>query len=277
MATLIDMESRFREYLEDYRQKHEINEDTMEEIAPELYLRWLDIAQDAFDGKSPSAYFGSFSGADLVMMLGQYFLSELQIPGVLLGRIADTREETFPFVYALLRNYEGDRNDEFKALLVALIEEMDMPHPYAQYIEVIEGAAEGNDFSEACVDALKGSGDEVKEVLIEAYERTEGEYAAECFLDILSDLPYDARVFAHVLDRFICSTDKRAFYASCLGKLGNDKALPYLEDALRQESISYFDFVSIRNALEELGGIVDIERDFTGDRDYEALSDMEGK
>ena len=277
MATLIDMEGRFREYLSSYRQKHDIDEDVMEEIAPELYLRWLDLPMEEMDGKSPNEYYKSFSASDLVMLLGQYFFSELQIPGTLLGRIADTKEESFPFVHALLQNYEGERGDEFRAILVELIEEMEMPHPYDYYIGVINGADVGNDFSEACVDALKGSGDTVKETLVEAYERADREYARECFLDILADLSYDERVFAHALDKFIYTTDRRAFYASCLGKLGNDKALPYLEDALREEGISYFDYVSIRNALEELGGEVNIERDFSGDKDYDALSDMEEK
>jgi len=277
MATLIDMESRFRDYLSGYRQKHEMDEDVLEEIAPELYLRWLDMPMEELNGKSPNEYFEGLSASDLVMLLGQYFLSELQIPGALLGCIVDTKEETFPFVQALLQNYEGEHDDEFKAILVELIEEMEMPHPYAYYIGVIEAAEEGNDFSEACVDALKSSGDTVKETLVEAYERAESEYSSECFLDILSDLPYDERVFAHVLDKFIYTADRCAFYASCLGKLGNEKAVPYLEDALRQEGLSYFDYESIRNALEELGGEVNIERDFTGDKDYDALSDMEEK
>jgi hypothetical protein len=277
MATLIDLECRFRDYLGTYRQKHDIDEDVLEEIAPELYLRWLDLPMTELGGKSPNAYFESFSGGDLVTLLGQYFFSELQIPGALLGRIVDTKEETYAFVNTMLQNYEGEHGDEFKTILLELIEEMEMPHPYAYYIGEIEAAEEGNDFTEACVDALKGSGDTVKEILVEAYERAEAEYARECFLDILSDLPYDERVFAHVLDKFIYSVDRRAFYASCLGKLCNDKALPYLEDALRQEGLSYFDYVSIRNAVEELGGEVNIERDFEGDKDYDALSDLEEK
>lgn len=275
MAKLIDMEARFREYLSGYRKKHEIDEELMEEIAPELYLRWLDLPMEELEGKSPNEFYASTSGGDLVVLLGEYFFSKLQIPGALLGSIVDAKEESYPFVCALLQNYEGEHSDEFKAMLVELIEEMEMPHPYEYYIGVIEGEADGDHFSEACVDALKGSGSAVKDALMAAYERAEAEYARECFLDILSDLTYDERVFAYVLDKFLYTTDKHAFYASCLGKLGNEKALPYLEEVLRQEGLSYFDYVSIRNALEELGGEINIERDFVGDEDYDVLSDME--
>lgn len=272
MPKLIDFESLFHDYLHEYRDKHEMGEDVLEEIVPELYLRWLEKPLPELDNQSPCSYFDAVSGADLVMLLGHYFFSELQVPGALMGRIADTREETYPFVQSMLQNYEGERGDEFRAILVQLIEEMEMPHPYGYYIGVIAGTAEGNDFSEVCVDALKGSGDAVKEALVTAYEDAQSEYAADCFLDILSDLAYDERVYGYALDKFIYNTDKRAFYASCLGKLGNEKALPYIEDALRQEGITYFDYISMRNVVEELGGEVDIERDFTGDNDYDALS-----
>ena len=52
--------------------------------------------------------------------------------------------------------------------------------------------------------------------------------------------------------------------------------MPALEEALRQEDIRYFDYISIKNALEELGGEVDLERDFSGDKDYDSLIDMGG-
>ncbi len=275
MSKLIDFEEMFHEYLHGYMHQHEISEDVMEEIVPELYLRWLDMPQESLGGKSPNGYFEGMGSGDLVMLLGQYFFSELQVPGPLMGRIADTKEETFPFIHALLKKYTGERSDEFKAVLVALIGEMEMPHPYEYYIEVISAETEGNDFSEACVDALKGAGGELREALIEAYESAAGEYAKDCFLDILSDMPCDERVYSLVLEKFLYCEGKRAFYASCLGKLGNEAALPYLEEALREDSLSYFDYVSIRDALEELGGEAGIERDFTGDKDYEALSDME--
>lgn len=275
MQTLINFEILFRDYLTEYRQKHVIAEDVLDEIVPELYLRWLEKPLDELDGKSPCGYFEDISGAELIMLLGQYFLSDMQIPGALMSHIADTKEHTFPFVYSLLQNFEGERADEFKAILVQLIEEMEMPHPYEYYISVIAGSAESGDLSEACADALRSSGNAVKDMIVEAFENASGEYAEDCFLDVLVDLPYDERVYANVLDKFVCSGSKRAFYASCLGKLGNEKALPYLEEALRQDSLAYFEYISIKNALEELGGEVDLERDFAGDKDYDSLIGME--
>jgi hypothetical protein len=275
MAQLIDFESRFKAYLAAYRGKHELDEDMMEEIAPELYLRWIEAPMDELGGKSPCEYFDGISGADLIMLLGQYFFSDYKIPGLLLGRISDAPEETYPFVISLMKNYTGERSDAFRALLVEIIEEMEMPHPYDYDIDVIAGETEGIDFSEACVEALKASGDAQRDMLMAAFEQARQQYAQDCFLDILSDMPFDERVYNFALERFLYSEGKRAFYASCLGKLGSESALPHLEAALRQDSLTYFDYTAIKNAFEALGGEVDIERDFTGDKDYDALANRE--
>jgi hypothetical protein len=88
-------------------------------------------------------------------------------------------------------------------------------------------------------------------------------------------MPFDERSYELVLEKFLYSETNKAFYASCLGKLGSEKALPYLEEALRYDGIKYFDYVSIKNAVEALGGEVMIDRDFSGDKDYESLIKME--
>ena len=57
----------------------------------------------------------------------------------------------------------------------------------------------------------------------------------------------------------------------CFIDRGNAEAVSHLEEALRNDDTVYYDYMAIKNALEELGGEVTIERDFSGDCDYEAL------
>ncbi len=274
MMMLIDFEQKFSEHLKEYEQKNILDDDKLEEIAPDLYLSWLDSPKDWLSGKSPKSYFKAFDAPGLIESLGSYILSDIAIPGVLLNRIADTKEETHPFLISLLKNYEGDKSDEIKTIVVRLIEEMDMRHPYDYYIETIAFSDTGNDFTEACAQELKESGADYKNKILIAYEKSNNDYSSNCFLDILTDLPYDERTYSHVLDKFLYSADKKAFYASCLGKLGNDKAIPFLEEAIKQEDIVYYDYISIKNAIEELGGEINIDRDFSGDKDYESLKNM---
>ena len=66
------------------------------------------------------------------------------------------------------------------------------------------------------------------------------------------------------------------FTPAALGKLGYADAMPYLEEALRENNIGYFDYTAIKNAVEELGGEVTIDRDFSGDSDFESLKKTGG-
>ena len=175
---------------------------------------------------------------------------------------------------ALLKNYEGEKSGKIKITVIRLIEEMDMRQPHDLYIDAIAAASEESDFTEVCAKELKDSGETQLDSILAAYEHADNPYAADCFLDILTDLPYDERTYHFALDRFLYGDTGKAFYASCLGKIGNEDAIPYLEGALKEEDIPYFDYVSIKNALEELGGEISIERDFTGDKDYESLKNI---
>jgi len=274
---LIDFGHKFAHYLDAYIQNHHIEEDELDDITPDLYLEWLDMPQDWLNGVSPNAYFREMDPVTLVKTLGQYMLSDITLPGPLLNRIADLREDTYPLLISLLKNYSGENEDKIRTIVVKLIEEMDMEHPYLYYIDMIAQTCEKNEFSEACVDELRNAGPEYLETVMNAFEQAQNAYAMDCFLDILTDLPYDERTYNYVIERFLLSDSQKAFYAQCLGKIGNPQALPSLEEALRQEDIRYFDYMAIRNALEELGGEADIERDFTGDKDYDSLIDLENK
>lgn len=272
---LIDYEQKFREYLTEYKHENEVEDEKLEELAPELYLAWLESPKDWLAEKSPKEYFQSFDAVALIKELGEYILSDITLPGVLLNRIADTKQETYPFIVSLLKNYDGEKSDQIKTIVVRLIEEMDMLHPYELYIQAIADANEKSDYSEACAQELKNAGEEQKESVIAAYEASKNNYVADCFLDVLTDLPYDDRTYQFALEKFLYSDSQKAFYANCLGKLGNDQALQYMIDELKSEDTVYFDYISIKNALEELGEEVDIERDFSGDKDYESLKNVE--
>jgi hypothetical protein len=268
---VIDFEAKFAAYLHEYNKKKALSDEALDEAAPLLYLKWLDTKKPWLDDKSPVAYFKSFDAPKLIELLGGYIISDLTLPGVLLNEIADTKEQTYPYLITLLKNYDGKENEVVKRTIVRLIEEMDLAHPYDYYIDVITSADEQNDFIEACVQELKNSGVAYIERLIEEYERAKNTYVSDCLLDVLCDISFDDRVYQFALEKFLYTETKKAFCASCLGKLGNADAVVHLEESLRDEETGYYDYMAVKNALEELGGQVTIDRDFSGDSDYEAL------
>ena len=272
---MIDFEAKFANYLKAYEKKHSLTDERLEKVAPELYLAWLEKPKKWLKGKSPVEYFAEFDAPALIEQLGKYIISDATLPGVLLNRIADDKDETYPYLINLLKKYNGEKQSRIKHIIVRLIEEMDFAHPYEYYIEAISQAEEKNEFTESAAEELKNSGSAYLEQIIDAYGKASNRYVSDCLLDILCDICRDRRVYQFALDKFLYNDSGRAFYASCLGKLGHEDAMPYLEEALREEGIGYFEYTAIKNAVEELGGEVTIDRDFSGDADYESLKKPE--
>lgn len=268
---MIDFEAKFAAFLHSYKKKMAPTDEEFDEVAPELYLKWLDSKKSWLDGKSPVEHFKAFDAPKLIELLGAYIISEVSLPGVLLNEIADTKEQTYPYLITLLKNYDDIKSTEVKKTIIRLTEEMDMAHPYDYYIDVIAAADEKDDLVETCVKELKNSGEDYIEKMIQQYEQAMNSYVSDCFLDVLCDVSFDGRVYQFALEKFLYSETNKAFYASCLGKLGNADAISHLEEALRDEDTVYYDYMAVKNALEELGGEVEIERDFSGDNDYETL------
>jgi hypothetical protein len=98
----------------------------------------------------------------------------------------------------------------------------------------------------------------------------------ETFLDVLTMLPFDERTYELAVNMFETRTERTALYASYLGKLGDPRALLYLEKAVNERNLNYLDFIEVRNAIEELGGDAPSASDFAGDPFYEMMRAMEG-
>lgn len=64
---------------------------------------------------------------------------------------------------------------------------------------------------------------------------------------------------------------RRGFWASWATERGIDP----LRALLAQSDLSYFEYMEIRNAIEELGGDAGPEREFYGDPDYEYMRNLE--
>ena len=274
---MFDFEKKFTEYLTEFLEGNDFKDGEIEEMIPELYEKWLKTPADWLCGKTPGSYYKDYGAAELTEEVGKYVFSGMAVPDILIDGIYEKKEAVYPYLISLLLNYEGEKSGELKAAVVNIIGDIGLAHPYEYYIGVISGSSEPGDFPEACVMELKETQGMYIDRLIEAYESAESDYALDCFLDILTVLPYDERTYSYALEKFLFSESKKEFYASCLGKLGNPDALPFLEEEISRGDISYYEYEALRNAIEELGGEVTVERDFEGDKDYESMMREWGK
>ena len=57
-------------------------------------------------------------------------------------------------------------------------------------------------------------------------------------------------------------------------RLGDARAVEPLKTAMQAPNLRYGDYLAMRDAAESLGAILDVEREFYGDQDYELMRTM---
>jgi hypothetical protein len=66
-------------------------------------------------------------------------------------------------------------------------------------------------------------------------------------------------------------------HASYLAAYGDERALPFLYERIRDESIGFVEFQELKYAIEALGGEYNEERDFSKDKDFVAVESAKSK
>lgn len=250
----------------------------MAEIVPELYEKWLEGGKKWLDGKSPCEYFEQINDMQIYLsMLIEYIRQDKKPPEPLLDCIADSAETEYNALVNILKIDEADEITEselsdVKAQIVQILSEAGAETPEALYVDMLLNMQEECELGEEIVLALKNGADEG--AILNAFRRSEG-YARMCFADILSEYVGSARAADAIIEEFQHSEENTAFLADCLGKLGDERAIPYLEDAMKDSELDYFVYTAIKNAVEQIKGEEIADADFSGDELYELLKNME--
>lgn len=273
---IINFDRHFEAYLAAWIQAHadtyKNNVDRMEEKMPEVYMRWLNTPADWLDGHAPGTYFAQYDDAQaLVAWLRAYVQQRTPVPDQLLERITDLGGSAQAHLMALL---DESTPMELQLMAISLLGEMDSREPLPLYVRRIARRAAQDEFSDMATEALGAMGAHaVAPILAAIDEATDA--GRESFLDILCNFPGDERIYALARDMFLTHPGRRALFASFLGKLGDARAIPVLQEAMADPALSYLDYIELRNALEALGGDAPAERAFDGDPFYESLRSLE--
>ena len=271
----IDFDAYFGKYAENWiaenRSKYK-NMDEMEEEMPELYLRWLNAPADWLNGKTPGEYFSQYNDpAELVDILRAYNAQSVSVPDLLLERIVELGEGAVEPLMALA----GERRDRALTLTALnLLIELGSERPLDLCLDIIAESEAQNELTEVASELLSNLGSRVVDPIIALMPKAK-KAAQEAFLDVLCNFPGDERIYNYTIDAFKRSYDRRALFASYLGKLGDERAIDTLRDALELSDLNYLDYIEIVNAIEALGGEVTESRDFNGDPYYESLKKMQ--
>ena len=271
MFKCIDFDERFADFTSQWMKDHAKeyrNFDAMEADMPRVYMAFLNTPAKWLDGVTPGAYFTQFEDAkDLVDWLQAYCEKEVPVPDLLLDQIQAVGKPCEKRLVALLKDEDAD--EEAKMTAIGLLRDMESTAPKMLYIEWQMNRAVQDDLCDNALESLTAMGKPVVQPLLEALPRANAA-GQEAMLDVLANYPGNEQVFKLALRLFKENPTRRALFASYLGKLGDDRALPELIAAANDDRVTYIDFIELRNAIEQLGGVCP-EREFDDDPTYQAL------
>lgn len=273
----INFDKEFERYVTQWMKDHAKeyrNYDEMEAAMPEVYDRFLDTPVNWLGGMKPGEYFTQFdNGKQLVNWMEDYYKQRIPVPDMLMNRIAELGLEAEDALMQLLSKERATR--EMQMAAVTLLREIDSTAPMQQYIDWQIARQEGEDeLADNALDSLDSMGEKAVAAMRAALPRASQD-GQEALLTLLANYPGDESVFQTAMALFRSRRDRVAVMADCLGRLGDERALPELKALAASEETPYLDYIELRSAIEALGGDAP-DRNFDAeDPAYEAMRSMQ--
>lgn len=270
---IYDFDAKFFEYAQTWMALHPgLTEKQVEESYNEIMLNFLNAPAKWLNGEKPGEYFARYDQPkDLLKLVEEYDKRDIGLPEPLYARIVALGEVCAERLTAIAS--DSDKPESLRASAIALLRDIGTDVPRALFVDLASKCKEPNELSEMASDILSASDESVVDELLARYESAP-EYAQMLILDICCNFPQHEGLFELLLSKLRNRPDDRAYYASLLGKLGDDRAIEPLKGFLSLSDLTYLDYIELRNAIESLGGDAGDERTFYGDPDYEAMRNI---
>ena len=272
---VINFDEHFADFTSEWLKTHKdryANYDEMEADMPAIYLAFLNTRAGWLGSVTPGSYFTQFEDPKvLVDWLQLYCEERVPVPDLLLEQIAAVGRPCEKRLLALLKDAEAP--DEARMTAVELLREMESVLPKMLYITWQLDREEEDELKDNALESLVQMGACVVQPILQELPRANA-FGEEALLEVLSHFPGNEQIFSLAMRLFRERKERRALFAGYLAKLGDDRALPALEDAAKDPKLPYLTFIEIRNAIEALGGNCP-ERVYDDDPEYEALRNLD--
>ena len=273
----INFDKEFERYVGSWMKEHAReyrNYDEMEAAMPDVYAAFLDTPVNWLAGAKPGEYFSQFDNArQLVNWMEDYFKQRVPAPDMLLNRIAELGLAAEESLMNLLKKEKATQ--EIRMAAITLLREIESLAPMEYYIGLQAIRGEGEDeLADNALESLASMGEKAVPAMRAALALCSPD-GQEALLTVLSDYPGDEEVLETALALLKNRRDRATIVAGCLGKLGDERALPALIALAASEETPYLDYIELRSAIEALGGDAP-EREFDAeDPAYEAMRNMQ--
>lgn len=270
MIKVIDLDKTFEKYVSGYVYKNigKVKPEEIEDNMPKLYAEFGDEKLAELDGFTPNAFYKRFAIEELLECLKEHIEKQVSISDFLCEAITDKKENA----EQILKELNKDNDEEFTMYLMNMLLDLGVDAPAKRYLEFVTFDYSEN-LRELATELLYDYADQIKEEILACYE-TAGDVVKGCLTDILSHAKKDDRIFNILTLEFVRHVENVPLYAGYLAKYGDERALPFLMQAIENEKIKYADFEELRFAIESLGGEYTKQRDFSADKSYKKIKDL---
>ena len=273
----IDFDKEFERYITVWMKEHAKeyrNYDAMEAAMPQVYEQFLDTPVNWLSGAKPGEYFSQFDNAkQLVNWMEDYFKQRIPVPDMLMNRIGELGLAAEDALMNLLGKERATQ--EMKMAAVTLLREIDSAAPVSLYVNWQKNRSlEEDELADNALESLDSLGERAVPAMREALQEANAA-GQEALLTLLANYPGDEKVLEIALSLFETQKERAAVLADCLGRLGDERALPLLKKRAASEETPYLDYIELRSAIEALGGEAP-EREFDAeDPAYDAMRSMQ--
>lgn len=266
----VDFDGLFRQYFARHgKVSEDATEEEIEERAEELYHGFLHTPLPELDGRTMEEYFSEKNAYMLVEELLDCAREGIPPTDYLMDAILSSSqgEEALYEVLADTGLSPGEG-----VAVIGLLMDLESRAPLTRYREILLDEDADAGLSDAAAEAVIALGDlETARLIQDRLPGIMDPGNRRRLGDILSYLPVEG-TFEALLNLFLDCPD--AFYAQCLMRLGDAQAVEPLKTAMQAPNLRYGDYLAMRDAAESLGAILDVEREFYGDQDYELMRTM---
>lgn len=266
---MFDFDKDFEEYVIKWFDAHRgdgMCEHELEDKMPELYEAWANLPNPALSGLSPYAFFSHIDATDMVKLMVSACEGDQNPSTLLLDKIVEKRE----CAEGLRGIIRTSANNKARIIAANLLTEMGEEHPLDVYASLVCDSDADEGLRELGIEIMCEHADEVADMLYRLIPSATREQKG-MIAEVLACAKADDRTL-RLLEEMFAHGDNLAFFASLMGKYGDERAAAMLYRAL--DTCNYADYIEIKNAIERLGGVVDDSRDFSDDPTYRIIKNL---
>lgn len=249
---MIDIDGLFETFFKKYLAENlgKKTEEEIENLIPELYETFGKTPNDKLDGKSPEEYFKAFGDDELIEALKESVRNGNDVSDFLCGEI----EARGGLTDKLCELIVTCQSDELATYCVNMLGNDVSVEYLGKFLDLIADESTGESLTESLTELLRDNGDKVKDKIISVYSDNKKSSRKGNFVEIMSRMSPDDAIFGILCDELKNDEKNIPLNAAYVARYGDDRALPILEELIKKDGITYYDFKELKNAIEELGG-----------------------